>query len=390
MKIVIDARFYRSSTAGLGRYTRALIRELIKIDHENGYTIIITPDDEKEFDEDVLSLKSRTSNFHKLVVQITHYTVAEQTKLLKILNQLRPDLVHFTNFNHPILYRGKFVITVHDLTVMLYPVGRMQKSIIRRLAFNKVMSHAVSASQKVIAISQATKKDLVKYLHADPKKIQVIYEGIDPDYQKLQVTPASPSEAGRASYKLQVLKKYNIQKPYILFVSQWRPHKGLPELIKAFAILKEKYKVPHQLVITGKPNMDFPKLISAIENSPFASDIIKSGFVPEEDLPALFTGAQAFIFPSHYEGFGLPPLEAMASGVPVISSNASCMPEILGDAAVYFDPNKPADMAEKINSVLTSDDRRQTSVKKGLEQVKKYSWGKQARETLQIYKKVLK
>ncbi|EKD57088.1 MAG: glycosyl transferase, group 1 [uncultured bacterium] len=387
MHIVIDARFYRSSTAGLGRYTRALIRELIKIDHVNQYTIIITPADEAEYDQQIKNLlSSRTrvkgnlkiKNFSKFIVPITHYTLAEQIKFVKVLNDLKPDLVHFTNFNHPILYRGKFVTTAHDLTVMLHPVGRMQKSLIRRIAFNKVMSHAVTASRKVIAISEATKKDLVKYLHTDPKKIQVIYEGVDSQYKPI------------ANSQSLIANKYIITKPYILFVSQWRPHKGLSELIKAFGILKEKYKLPHQLVITGKPNNDFFDLLSAINHSPFVKDIIRPGFMPEEDLPALFNGASAFIFPSHYEGFGLPPLEAMACGTPVISSNVSCMPEILGDAAVYFDPNKPEDMAERINDILISDDKQQILVNKGFEQVKKYSWAKMARETLDVYKEVIK
>lgn len=372
MKIAIDARFYRSSTGGIGRYTRALIRELMKIDKKNDYTIYITSKDEKEYN-------LGAPNFSVKVVPISHYSVNEQIKFLQILNKEKFDLVHFTNFNHPIFYSGKFVVTIHDLTIMLFPTINQQKSILKKFAFNSVMQNAVLKSEKIIAISEATKADVVKYLKGDSAKIKVIYEGIDNKYQIKNI-----------DYKKNgiIKEKYQITDPYILFVSQWRPHKGLPELIKAFEILKEKYRLKHKLVLVGKPNLDFPEIIKRINSSKYINDIILPGFVADDDLPYIYHNADAFIFPSQYEGFGLPPLEAMAAGTVVVSSKTSCMPEILGDAAIYFNPRNPSDIAEKLADVLSNNKMQKDFIKKGLIHIKKYSWENMARETLKLYESI--
>lgn len=385
MRIGIDARFYRSSTAGIGRYTRALLKELMKIDKKNLYTVFITPADEKEYDEEIKNLKPASTvgglkikNFVKKVVDIPHYSISEQTKFLKILSKEKFDLVHFTNFNHPLLYHGKFIVTIHDLTLMLYPPIKSRQSILRKIGLKMTLNNAVKNARIIIADSHATKKDIVKVLKADSDLIKVVHIGLDSDYYLPKKLPAT--------YQL---KRYGIKKPYLLFISQWRPHKGILQLVEAFVVLKNKSKIPHQLVIIGKPNPDFPEIPLALSSSPYASDIITPGFIAEEDLPNLYRQADLFVFPSHYEGFGLPPLEAMASGVPVVASKVSCMSEILGEAAVYFDPYEPADMADKIHKTLINADLQKEMIKKGFHQIKKYSWAKMARETLQVYKNVL-
>jgi glycosyltransferase involved in cell wall biosynthesis len=378
MKIAIDARFYRKSTGGIGRYTRNLIKELANIDSNNEYTIFITPSDEQEFDQEIDSKKHK--NFHKFVLSITHFTLNEQTRFLNILNKENFDLVHFANFNHPILYRKKFVTTIHDLTILLFPAKGAQRSYFRRLAFEKVIKNAVYSSNKIISISNSTKRDLENHLRVNPKKIEVVYEGIDENYQPI-----------KSQSKIEKFKaKYNIDKPYILFVSQWRPHKGLPELIKAFEILKEKYFLEHKLVLVGKSDNNFPEVISAVDNCKYSQDIIRPGFVVEEDLPYFYAASDVFVFPSHYEGFGLPPLEAMSSGVPVAASNISSMPEVLGNAAVYFDPYNPSDIAKQIFSIVSNNKFKQQLIKDGVKQAKKYSWHKMAKETLAVYESVVK
>ncbi len=375
MKIGIDARFYRRSTAGLGRYSQALISQLAKIDKINKYIIYLSPEDKKEYNV-------KAKNFKPKIVPITHYSLSEQTKFLNILNKDKNDLVHFLNFNHPIFYRGKFVTTVHDLTIMFFPTGRQQKSFIRRWAFKTVFSSSVKNAQRVIAISKNTKKDIEEIFKISSNKIDVIYEGIDKQYNRKMQN----AECRMQNFK----KKYNLNHPYLFFLSQWRPHKGLPELIKAFEILRERYKIPQLLVIGGKSNKNFPEIPIFIEKSGYKSKIIRPGFIPEEDLPLFYTCADVFIFPSKYEGFGLPPLEAMACGTPVISSNKSCMPEVLDDAAEYFDPSDPKKIAKKIKDILSNEQLMQEMSQKGLKQVKKYSWSKMAKETLKLYKKVLK
>lgn len=390
MPIGIDARFYRASTGGIGRYTRALLRELAKIDRKNQYTVFLTPADEKEYDRETQnsnvsylgqgpSRARKYQNFKKKIVPILHYSIAEQIKFLKILNQEKFDLVHFTNFNHPIFYRGKFVITIHDLTLMLYPQGRARYSLVRRGGLKLTIKDAVRRAQRVIAISQATKKDLVNILGANPEKIEVIYEGIDPQYNTQSLI-----------YPLSSLAIYKIKKPYLLFVSQWRPHKGILQLVEAFEILKKRFKIPHQLVVAGEPNPNFPEILSALRSSSYTDEIIRPGFIPEKDLPDLYRGADLFVFPSHYEGFGLPPLEAMACGTAVAASNLSSIPEVLGKAAEYFDPSSPEDIAAKINKIIGDKRKKGEMIKRGLEQVKRYRWEEMAKKTLRVYQRVLR
>lgn len=373
MRIGIDARFYRKSTAGLGRYSRALIEQLSQIDQINDYIIYLTPDDIKEYN---ISAK----NFHAKVIPITHYSISEQTKFLHILNQDHLDLVHFLNFNHPIFYKGKFIATIHDLTILFHSSGKSQQSKFKKWAFKKVMGSAIKNSRKIIAISKATKNDVVKVFDAKENKIEVIYEGVDKIYNHHIKQQTAKIAKFRAKYK--------INQPYLLFLSQWRPHKGLPELIRAYEILRERYKIPHLLVIGGKPNPAFPEIPRSINTSGYNCKIIQPGFIPEEDLPMFYTCADAFIFPSKYEGFGLPPLEAMACGTPVIASNKSCMPEILGTAAEYFNPNKPEEIAKIIKNIITNPAKLKNMSQQGTEQAKKYSWSKMAQETLKIYESI--
>lgn len=365
MHVLIDARLYRRSTAGIGRYSRELITHLALLDQQTKYTLLFTPADDAECD-------LKAANFTRLVTDIPHFSVAEQTKLPKILADTRPDLVHFLNFNHPVFYHASpFITTIHDLTMNFFPVGR-QKNPVRRLAYNYVMTHAATAADASIVPTKTVQEDVVSHLPVKADKVRVIYEG-------------APEVAGPiARPTKEDLAHLGIGKPYILFVSQWRPHKGLGILIEAFAEIRKKHNV--QLVVTGKANPQFPEIPAAIEASPVRSDIVTPGFVDDEVLETLYAGTQLFIFPSWYEGFGLPPLEAMARNVPVASSNASVMPEILADAAAYFDPRNPSDVAKVISDLLANEDKRRRLVAKGKEQVKKYSWKKMAEETLALYR----
>lgn len=367
MRIGLDGRFYRSGTGGIGRYSQELVKHLLQIDRETQYVLFLTPEDEAE-------CRLTRANLTKIITPIKHFTLAEQTKLPKELAKAKLDLVHFLNFNHPLFYREPFITTIHDLTMTFFPVGR-QRLPIKRQAYELVMNHAASASAAVIAPTETVKQDIIKYLGGEAKKISVIYEGVE--------LPAGAIARPKPDY----LKSKGITKPYILFVSQWRPHKGLGVLIEAFSEIKKVHDI--QLVITGKANPQFPEIPAAIEASPNRSDIITPGFVNDELLDALYAGTQLFIWPSWYEGFGLPPLEAMARGVPVASSNTSVMPEILGEAAVYFNPRDPASIAKVTSETLADSKMLKELKQKGLAQATKYSWKKMAEETLALYQEVL-
>ncbi len=374
MRIGIDARFYRKETAGIGRYTRGLLGELGKLDTSNEYVIFLTSKDMQEY-------QSPGENFQPVEVNIDHYSLAEQTQLPKIIKEHHLDLIHYTNFNHPIFGSVPFVITIHDLIMTFYPVGRKQKSFIRKLAYNLEMKHAARSSKQVIVPSGASKNDIVKMLGAKPEKVSVTYEGIDDLYLK----PVSEDD------KVEIRRKYSLWKPYLLFVSSWRPHKGILPLLEAYQLLRQKYKDDIQLVLVGKVHPDFEDIKAKVEAAQDQLDgIITPGFVPDTDLPGLYAAAEIFVLPSLYEGFCLTHLEAMAQGTAVVTSKTSCMPEVLGEGAVYFDPQDPHDIARVLDRLINHADEREQLANLGKKQAQKYSWEKMAAETLKIYEKALK
>lgn len=369
-RIGIDARFWRSATGGIGRYTRELVHHLAAIDHDNEYTIFITPADVPEYD-------LNQPNFHAHVVPITHYSYSEQTRFLTVLNRAKLDLVHFLNYNHPILYRRPFVSTLQDLTVYFYPIGRSQKSKLRRMAFTQTLKHSLAGAEAVLSVSKNSARDAEKVFRISPSKIRVIYEG-GPDVVDL---PPNGRE--------QVAQYLKTDQPYFLFVSQWRPHKGIMTLIDAFAEFKRATAGPHKLVLAGRQKDLAHEVREALDACPFRGDIISPGFVPEELLGSLYENAAAYILPSFYEGFGLMILEAFAYGVPAIVSRNSSLPELGGDAVLYFPTGDAKALANEMERLVGDTALRHDLIAKGRQQLKKFSWDKCAKETLACYRDVL-
>lgn len=369
MKIAIDARFVGNGS-GLGRYTYKLLEYILKIDRKNEYKIILYPQDKK-------LINFSYGNYELLGVDYVHYSIGEQLGFWWWLRRLNCDLVHFANFNHPILYRGKFVVTIHDLTLLFYP-GRVRRKWVSEWGYMMTMKNAVRRASKVICISEFTKKDVIKYLNAPLEKVSVVYEAPDERIKKVE----------DKSQIIRIKKKFGITKPYFLYVGQWRVHKNLVRLIEAFDIIRQN-GMESQLLLVGKEDPRYPEVRETIKKSKFEKDIIITGFVPDEDFNAIYTGALTFVFPSLYEGIGLPPLEAMNCGIPVISSEASCMPEILQQAVLYFNPYDVKEIAFAMEKIYHNDNLRLELIAKGYDLIKKYSWEKMARETLLIYDKVL-
>ena len=411
MRILIDGRFIGVGES-ISRYTLEIVKGILELDNENDYTLLIRPQGQKLIAD---SLQLKAKNFHLKILDIPHYSLAEQTKLLKFLNAEKFDLVHFTQFNHPVRYKGKFVVSIHDLTLL----GHLYRmNFLKKIGFRVVMKSAVRNSEKIITISETSKKDIVETYKADPKKIEVTYLGVDEKYN---------SELGtRNSELISFRKKYGISENYILYTGMWKRHKNLLRMFGAF----ERFKTEElknlrteeqkgtQLVLVGKIDKEELEVLkrideinsrimnneSRIKNSesqsynssfiPHNSDrqkpITATGFINEEELPIAYAGALAYVIPSLSEGFGLPPLEAMSCGTPVLSSNISAMPEILGDAALYFDPYNVNDMAKAMKKIVEDKDLQSDLSKAGLEQAKKYDWGLTAKKTLEVYKSVLK
>jgi glycosyltransferase involved in cell wall biosynthesis len=372
MKIGIDARMYRSSVAGIGRYSQNLIKNLLEIDNKNQYVLFMTPADAEE----IRKKKIETRNTKIVETNISHFSLAEQTKLPKILEKEKLDLMHFLNFNYPVRYKGKFISVIHDLTLHFYPETAKKTNFLKRAAFSYVMKKACQNSAKIVSVSESTKKDILKIFHIDSKKIKTIYEAADDKIFK------TTSESAIESLK----QKYHLDFPVILTVGQFRPHKNLPGLIEAFGKLRKE--MPAKLVILGKQDPKHTRVYEAIDKTKAKSDIVMPGFVTDEELSLWYKAASVFVFPSFYEGFGLPGLEAMMAGAPVVASNQASLPEVYQDAALYFDPFNTADIAAKIKEVILNKKLQEKLIENGRKISRKYSWKKTAEETLDLYKQV--
>jgi glycosyltransferase involved in cell wall biosynthesis len=372
MKIGIDARMFSSEFTGIGRYVHELIENLVKLDKKHEYVVFMN---QKGYESYTPSSKRIT----KVIANAKHYSVAEQISYFFLLRKHKLDLMHFTHFNAPVLYRKPSVVTIHDLTLSFFP-GKKMNSWFYRRAYNIVLGAAVKHASKVIAVSKHTKRDLVELTHTSPSKIEVIYEGVSDNF--------GPRED--KDLTLDISRKYNITKEFMLYTGVWRSHKNLVNLIKGFAQLQEDEGFESQLVITGQEDPYYPEVKRTVQELGLEHDVIFTGMVPEEELVGLYQAAKLYVFPSLYEGFGLPPLEAMRCGTAVVASKSSCIPEICGeDNALYFDPYDSADIATTIRRVWIDDELRAGLRSRGLKHSRKFLWEKMAEETLAVYKDVL-
>ncbi len=376
-RIGIDCRMYSSKFTGIGRYVFELVQHLARIDSENHYVLFFN---EPEF----AKYKPPNKRFTKVNAGASHYSFGEQTIFLYKLLRQKLDLMHFTHFNAPILYKKKSVVTIHDLTLSFFP-GNKMRSQFYRSAYRLTLSSSVRNATKVITVSQYTSKDLQKMFKVSEEKIHTIYEGVTEEFVK----NTNEDEVNMTR------KKFDITKPFILYTGVWRSHKNLVGLIKAFEILRSKHGEEIQLVITGRQDPLYPEVKRAAHETKYESDIIFTGMTSEQDLINLYSAARVYCLPSLYEGFGLSPLEAMQCGTPAVVSRASCLPEICGDdpenpTAIFFNPCDPSDIAEKLYTAVLNQPVRDQLIKNGLEHVKGFSWEKMAKETLEVYDHILK
>lgn len=372
MRIGIDARFYTPAFTGIGRYVYELIDNLLKIDRHNHYVLFFNNPQFQNF-------PLRQKNAEKILVDCKHYSFSEQWRFWRILEKANLDLMHFTHFNAPILYRKPNIVTIHDLTISLYP-GNKMNSWWKKLAYHLTINSVVKRAKRVIAVSKHTKKDIIRLLRVDPEKISVIHEGVNKQFHQISDNRI-----------VEEFKKHmGLTHRYILYTGVWRSHKNLVNLIKAFAILKRAYKFDGWLVITGNEDPWYPEVKETVKREKLEGSVHFTGLVPEEDIVLLYNGALVYVLPSLYEGFGLPVLEAFACGVPVCASTAACLPEICGKAAALFDPHNPADMARQIAAVYTNPAKMNELVSLGYERLKDFSWHRMAEETLALYNTYVK
>lgn len=354
--IAIDARIINSST---GTYIERLLHYLEKIDTTNHYTVLVREKDETYW-------TPTNYNFNVRVADFNNYSFDEQLKFNKLLNDLAPDLVHFCMPQQPIIYKGKKVTTFHDLTLLntvnsdINPIEFRFKQLIGRFVYVNVARN----SKYVITPTQFTKKAVQDLSGVPEEKIIVTYEA--------------------AETKIEQTTKYDVPfKKFILYVGQQPDYKNIRRLGAAHQKLLKKHP-DLGLVLVGKKADDTKSNEAYFEKHGYRN-IHFTGFIPNEQRDWLMQHCEAYVFPSLMEGFGLPGLEAMAAGAPVVSSNATCLSEVYGDAAEYFDPLDVDDMASAIERVITDEKLREKLIKSGDEQVKKYSWKRMAEQTHQVY-----
>lgn len=358
-KIVIDGRIIKSST---GRYVERLLHYLQKQDHVNKYVILVR--EKKDW-------TPMSDNFKAKVADIPDFSFAEQLELNKIIKSLKPDLVHFPMPQYPLLYRGKRINTVHDFTLLdfKHPHWNPIVDTIKLNVFRFVMRRAVHGAKKVIVPTRYVKKELVRRYRADPSDVTVTYESAD----KLSANP----------------KEYRPLKgkKFIFYVGNLFPHKNIDSLIKAFDLLHETHPNLH-LAIVGRKKRFHEELEELVEYDGI-KNVHFTGFMPDEQLAWMYAHAQAYVFPSLSEGFGLPGIEAMRHDCPLISSNATCLPEVYKDAAIYFDPEDIENMAYSISRVVDNRNLRKQLIMAGRERREHFSWDKMAKETLDLYRQAL-
>jgi len=375
MRIGIDARIWGSAAGrGVGRYVQSLVENLEKIDRKNQYFIFLR---EKGFN----SYQPKNKSFYKVLADVPWYSAKEQIAMPSIFASSNLDLLHIPHFNVPFLYSKKMVVTIHDLTMLKFG-GRETSTLpapiflAKRAGLRFILQDAVQRAAAVITPSQFVKNDVGKTFGIPAKKIFVTYEA------------GNLFGKGRVDREREienVLGKYRITKPYFLYVGAFYPHKNVDRLVEAVKILNEKLKKPAQLVLTGGKDAFLERVVRHALAGGALRYISLTDHVTDADLIDLYLEAEAYVQPSLSEGFGLQTVEAMGLGVPVIQSNASCLPEIAKEAALYFDPNNPQDMAEKMAKLLTSGKLKAKLIQAGLKRSKEFSWERMAKETLKVY-----
>lgn len=357
MRIVIDARMYQES--GIGRYIRNLIFYLQMLDGENEYFIL-------HLQKDLQGL-NYNKNFNKICADFVWYGAAEQLRLPNLLKSLKPDLVHFPHFNVPIFFKGKFVVTIHDLIHQHFSMKRSTTHgpliyKLKQWGYKKVFKNALQKSWRILVPSDFVKKQLSENYQINREKIVVTPEAVDDALLK----------------RSDLAKKFDF--PYIFYVGNAHPHKNIEGLIKAFLILKKSRNI--KLILAGHDHYFWQRIKQQYKDE----SIIYAGLISDEELVSYYKNSICFVMPSLEEGFGIPLLEAMSLGCPVVSSNAGSLSEVGGNAAVYFNPSSSEDMAEKISMVLNNEELRRDLIKKGLRRYKRFSWKKLAEKTLEVYK----
>ncbi|TAK25764.1 MAG: glycosyltransferase family 1 protein [Chloroflexota bacterium] len=377
MRVAIDYNPALKQGGGIGRYTRGLVQELVALATSDQFVLYYNYEKgdrpptlfprAKHVIERPLALPDRwlTILWHRLHIPLPIDLVTGPV-----------DLFHFPDFVVPPTRRGKKVVTVHDLSFLVYPETADEGL---RLYLERAVPLAIRDADFVLVDSANTQNDLICLLDADPDRVAVVYPGIDSQFQIVD----DPSVLG------EIRHRYNLQFPFILHLSVIEPRKNLSRLISAYARLRRDGVIPHRLVIGGGLGWMYQSVFETVEELDMSDDVVFLGRIPDVDLPALYSLADLFVYPSLYEGFGIPPLEAMACGTPVVTSNTSSLPEAVGNAGITVDPLDIDAIADAMARILTDPTLADDLSGRGLAQATKFTWRSSAEKVLGIYRRLV-
>jgi glycosyltransferase involved in cell wall biosynthesis len=374
VKVGIDIR--RMSDFGVGTYTRNVVRALGRLDRQNKYFLIGSP-------EKVREIGTLPPNFHTVPLLESEVSTKGYFEFRTIVSRLRCDVVHV-----PHLYwmpRGlpcPYVVTVHD--VLEYMSRARGFSELRRSMHFQLTNRVLRKAARLLAVSEFSKSEIEKLFHIQSRRVEVVYNAIDERFLRGHATEAE---------RQMIAQRYQVSYPFLLYAGRISPHKNLIRIIEAFSALRAELekdqKYPDlKLIIIGDDLSGHPDLRRAVVRAGVQNEVRFLGFVPIEVLRIFYDEAKVFVFPSLYEGFGLPPLEAMAHGTPVVTSNASSLPEVVGKAAVLVNPENVFEIMRAIHRVLLDQPLRTNLRERGYEQAQRFSWDSSARKILKVYEEI--
>lgn len=377
MKVSLELQPCLKNKSGIGIYTYELSKRLQKYSDITLCGDIFNFINRNNIEKDIEGL-----NFNKNVFSLFPYGVYRRAwnyipvKYNWIFND-ESDIYHFFNFIVPPRIKGKVITTIHDMTYELYPETMDIRNLKR---IKNDIQYSVNRANKIITVSESSKNDIIKFLNIEESKIEVIYNGVE--YDKFNKS-YSDEEKNRVRYR------YGLSKNYILYMGTLEPRKNIESIIEAFSLFKRENTSSSKnikLVIAGKKGWLFESIFNLVDKLNLKDDVIFTDYIDENDKSIIYNMASLFVFPSLYEGFGIPVLEAMASSVPVITSNVSSLPEVAGDAAILVEPKDIKSIAQYMDKVLVDKELRNNLIKKGHEQAKKFTWESSAKKLVNIYR----
>ena len=383
MKIALDVRRIRDF--GVGTYIRNLLQAMAAENAPHQFHLICSDEDRNQIP--VLPANYQFESYNR-----RDSSRADHYSLPRLLGKLRVDLTHIPFHRVPLMMAKPYVVTIHDLSSLFYDeaTGILHAARVFRL------KRGLERASRVIAVSGATRRDVANLVPHAADRVRLIYNAPDPQFMgRGPSSSAAGAAAATARERHRILERYQIRYPFLLYAGSIRPQKNIPRLIEAFAVVRQKmeehggYK-DLRLIIIGDDISRYPNVRRAVIQSRVEHCVRFLGFIPLDTLRVFHELATAFVFPSLYEGFGLPPLEAMASGTPVIASQVSSLPEVVGGAAMLVNPENVFDIARGIEEVLLNPELREEMITRGRRQAGRFSWARTAREVLAVYEEAVR